>query len=392
MEDGQVTGALGILRDVTDEQRLSEQLLQQEKLVAVGQLVSGVAHELNNPLAGVMAFAQLILATPDSVTGEPRQWVDIIHREAKRAAKIVSNLLTFARQQPTERQVTRLNEIVSDTLELRRYAMRSAEIEVTLALDESLPETWADPFQLQQVVLNLVTNAEQAVAETQGARHIRIRTFRDGPRLVLSISDNGPGIAKDQLDRIFNPFFTTKPVGQGTGLGLSISDGIIREHGGRIRVESRPAEGAVFIVELPHVLPPADVEPAPERISGEQGAVKRMLVVDDEATMRAAVSGFLKSLGHEVHVAPSGVLARALLEKNTYDVILLDLRMTEIGGEALYREMCVRDPRHARRVVFVTGDLQSENAQQFLNEAGRPVIGKPFQLDDLVDVIGAVTG
>jgi PAS domain S-box-containing protein len=392
LEDEQITGALGILRDVTDEQRLAEQLLQQEKLVAVGQLVSGVAHELNNPLAGVMAFAQLILATPDAVSGEPAQWVDIIHREAKRAAKIVSNLLTFARQQPAERQVTRLNEIVSDTLELRRYAMRSADIEVTLALDESLPETWADPFQLQQVVLNLVTNAEHALADKQGARHIRIRTFRDGPRLVLSISDNGPGIAKDQLDRIFNPFFTTKPVGQGTGLGLSISDGIIREHGGRIRVESQPSSGAVFIVELPHVLPPLDVEPAPARTSGESSAVKRMLVVDDEAAMRAAVSGFLKSLGHEVHVAPSGVLARALMEKNMYDVILLDLRMTELGGEALYRELCVRDPRHARRVVFVTGDLQSENAQQFLNEAGRPVIGKPFQLDDLVDVINTVAG
>jgi two-component system NtrC family sensor kinase len=365
-------------------------LLQQEKLVAVGQLVSGVAHELNNPLAGVMAFAQLILATPDGVTGEPRQFVDIIHKEAKRAAKIVSNLLTFARQQPAERQSTRLNDIVSDTLELRRYAMRSAEIEVTLALDESLPETWADPFQLQQVILNLVTNAEQALAEKNGAKHIRIRTFRDGPRLVLSVSDNGPGIARDQLDRIFNPFFTTKPVGQGTGLGLSISDGIIREHSGRIRVESSAGSGAVFIVELPHVPPPAEVEPVEPRSSGERGAVKRMLVVDDEAAMRAAVSGFLKSQGHDVHVAPNGVLARALLEKNQYDVILLDLRMAELGGEALYRELCGRDSRHAKRVVFVTGDLQSENAQQFLNEAGRPVIGKPFQLDDLVNVINNV--
>jgi PAS domain S-box-containing protein len=390
LEGDKIVGALGIMRDVTDEQRLAEQLLQQEKLAAVGQLVSGVAHELNNPLAGVMAFAQLLLVAPNALDEEQSQAVTTIHREAQRAAKIVSSLLTFARQQPAERRAAQLNDIIADTLELRRYALRTAGIEITLELQPALPSTWADPFQLQQVVLNLVGNAEQALADTIAPRRIRIRTAQEGSQLVLSVSDNGPGIAADQRDRIFNPFFTTKPVGQGTGLGLSISDGIVREHGGRIRVESTLGAGATFIVELPYVAPPEQA-PAPEPKAAEPDATpRRMLVVDDEPAMRAAVSGFLLSLGHRVSVAPNAAEARAHLASAEYDVVLLDLRMPDGGGEDLYRELRKSDARHARRVVFVTGDLQSEDAQRFLNETGRPVIGKPFQLDDLAAVLASV--
>ena len=393
LEGALIVGVLGILRDVTDEQRLAEQLLQQEKLVAVGQLVSGVAHELNNPLAGVMAFAQLLLASPVPLDDEPRQAVETIHREAKRAAKIVSSLLTFARQQPAERAAAQLNDIVTDTLELRRYALRTAGVEVTLDLDAALPATWADPFQLQQVVLNLLVNAEQALAGTDTERQIRIRTWREGggSQIALAVSDNGPGIALEQLTRIFNPFFTTKPVGQGTGLGLSISDGIIHEHGGRIRVDSAPGSGATFVVEIPYVVPPDDARTGNAPQAGERDGGRRILVVDDEPAMRAAVSGFLRSLGHQVQEAPNGAEARALLATSEYDVVLLDLRMPDPSGETLYRELCQRDPQHARRVVFVTGDLQSDATRRFLTGAGRPVIGKPFQLDDLAAALARVT-
>jgi PAS domain S-box-containing protein len=391
IEDARIMGALGIMRDVTDEQRIAEQLLQQEKLVAVGQLVSGVAHELNNPLAAVIAFAQLLLASPVPLADEPRQAVQTIHREAQRAAKIVTNLLTFARQQPAERAAAQLNEIITDTLELRRYALRTAGVNVELSLDPNLPVTWADPSQLQQVVLNLLVNAEHALAAISGPRRIEIGTSHEGDQIVFSVSDNGPGIAPDQIDRIFNPFFTTKPVGQGTGLGLSISDGIVREHGGRITVDAIPGAGARFTVELPYVAP-ARMSPAlgrPRIVDAE--IARRMLVVDDEPAMRAAVAGFLKSIGHTVQVAANGVEARALLAASEYDVVLLDLRMPGLGGEALYRELCERDPRHAQRVVFVTGDLQSDTSHRFLAEAGRPVIGKPFQLDDLAAVLASVT-
>ena len=390
-EGGVITGALGIMRDITDDQRLAEQLLQQEKLAAVGQLVSGVAHELNNPLAGVMAFSELLLASGAGRDEDTRHALETIHHEAMRAAKIVSHLLTFARQRPAERMEADLNTIVTDTIALRQYALRSAQVELEVMLDPALPRTWADPFQLQQVVLNLLGNAEQALAEWDGARRIVVWTRHAGEKIVVGVCDTGPGIAPEQRDRIFNPFYTTKPVGQGTGLGLSISDGIVREHGGQLRVESQPGGGATFLMELPVALPtPTRDEPAAEQVAPAT-ASRRMLVVDDETAMRSAITAFLTTLGHRVTAAAGGLEARALLDANEYDVVLLDLRMSDLGGDTLYDELRDRDPRHARRVVFVTGDVQSEAARHFLARAGRPVVGKPFQLDELAMVLAGVT-
>ena len=179
--------------------------------------------------------------------------------QSRRAAKIVSNLLTFARQHHPERTETDVNRVLVDTLELRRYALRVGQVEVELSLDSGVPLTWADPFQIQQVLLNLLGNAEQALDGWDGDRRITLRTSwsrNDADPIVVAIGDTGPGIPPEQVERIFNPFYTTKPVGQGTGLGLSISDGIVRGHGGRIRVESRPGRGATFYVELPRVAPP----------------------------------------------------------------------------------------------------------------------------------------
>jgi PAS domain S-box-containing protein len=389
-EDGRIIGALGIMRDVTDDQRLAEQLLQQEKLAAVGQLVSGVAHELNNPLAAVMAYSELLLTSGLWPEGDTRLAVETIHHEAARAAKIVSGLLTFARQQPAERKDADLNAIVTETVTLRRYALRAAQIELDVDLDPALPRTWADPFQLQQVVLNLLANAEQALAEWIGPRRIAVRTRHDGGRIVVAVSDTGPGVSDDQRDRIFNPFFTTKAVGQGTGLGLSISDGIVRQHGGQIRVESQSGTGASFLIEIPIAeVPPPAALPLPETTATARG--RRLLVVDDEPALRDAMRGLLVSLGHGVTTAGGGVEARALLRTNDYDVVLLDLRMSDLGGDALYRELLEGDPRHASRVVFVTGDTQSDQAARFLAEAGRPSVSKPFQLEDLAAVLASVT-
>jgi len=392
IEDGAIVGALGIMRDVTDDQRLAEQLLQQEKLAAVGQLVSGVAHELNNPLAGVLAYAQLLLSMAAVQDAETRQAVETIHHEATRAAKIVSNLLTFARRQPAERADADLNAIITDTLALRRYALRASGIELDVALDPALPRTWADPFQLQQVMLNLLTNAEQALAEWIGPRRIGVRTRHADGCIVVSVSDTGAGVPEGERDRVFNPFFTTKPVGQGTGLGLSISDGIVRQHGGQIRVESVPGSGASFVLRIP-VQPAPASRPAPVVDSAAlppTGDGRRLLVVDDEPAMRTAIGNFLASLGHGVTVAAGGLEARSLLERHEYDVVLLDLRMPDLGGDDLYRELAEHDPRHAQRVVFVTGDTHNSQARRFLAEAGRPSVSKPFQLDDLATVVAGV--
>ncbi len=384
-EGGSVTGILGIVRDVTDERRLTEQLVQQEKLAAVGELVSGVAHELNNPLASVMAFAQLLLAAPPDVPPD-RESIDAINQEARRAAKIVANLLTFARQHQPERTVADLNRVVFDTLELRRYALRTAQVEIDADLDPDLPLTWADPFQLQQVVLNLLTNAEHALSGWSGEKRISVATKRRGDDLVISVSDTGPGVPAENLSRIFNPFFTTKPVGEGTGLGLSISDGIVREHGGRIRVDSRAGAGAIFEIELPHASPPSSTPSSVDEPAVVAPGTKRLLVVDDEAAIRHAVSRFFRSLGHVVDVASSGAEALARVRANSYDAMLLDLRLPDTTGDAMLRAL-KEEGRAPGRVVFVTGDTQSEAARAVLDATGCEVVGKPFLFDQLAAVV-----
>ncbi len=255
-EHGQVTAVLAIVRDVTEERMLLEQVVRREKLAALGELVGGVAHEVNSPLTGILAFGQ-ILQMEASANEESRRAADTIVSEAKRAARIVGKLLTFARQNPPEKMRTELNQVLQDTIELRRYPLKMQQIELVVEFAENLPATWADPFQLQQVFINLLSNAEQALAASQGERRITVRTSQRGAVLVASIADSGLGIAPEHLPHIFNPFYTTKPRGVGTGLGLSISFGIVREHGGTLQLVSEPRKGAVFEVSLPIVAAPS---------------------------------------------------------------------------------------------------------------------------------------
>src|SRR6266516_3486341 len=277
---------LCIIRDVTDQTMLREQLVQSEKMSAIGQLVSGVAHELNNPLAGISAFAQLLLSEkrfpPDQRTA-----AEMIYAEARRASRIVQNLLTFARQHKPERTPTQVNQVLDDTLELRGY-------------------------QLQQVFLNLITNAEQAMERSErDKQRLTVRTRRAGDVLRIEIEDTGAGIPPNLLERIFNPFFTTKPTGSGTGLGLSISLGIVREHEGRIWAENAPQGGARFVIELPFVVPHAtgDFQSAPATALVTDRL--HVLVVDDEASVRVALQRYLSSRGHEVETTASGKEALA---------------------------------------------------------------------------------
>ncbi len=255
-EHGQVTAVLAIVRDVTEERILMDQVTRREKLAALGELVGGVAHEVNSPLTGILAFGQILQMDP-GVNEESRRAADTIVSEAKRAARIVGKLLTFARQNPAEKMRTELNQVLQDTIELRRYPLKMQQIALLVEFAENLPVTWADPFQLQQVFINLLSNAEQALAARPGERRITVRTAQRGRALVTTIADTGPGIAPEHLPHIFNPFYTTKPRGVGTGLGLSISFGIVREHGGMLQVASESGKGAVFEVTLPIVTPPS---------------------------------------------------------------------------------------------------------------------------------------
>ena len=387
VDDGVVTGVLGVVRDVGEEKLLVEQLVQQEKLAAIGQLVSGVAHELNNPLASVIAFSQLVMANQDDVA-DRQESLQTIHDEAKRAAKIVSNLLTFARQHPPQRTTTILNDVIRSTLDLRRYALTVHGVELIEQLDPALPAIWADPFQLQQVFLNLIGNAEHVLAEWSGVRRISVSTEVRSGRIIATVRDSGPGIPASEVDHVFNPFYTTKSVGKGTGLGLSVSDGIVREHGGSIRVESSGV-GASFVVDLPILTPPGadDAAPADTETPLSTNRAISMLVVDDEPAIRSAIMRYFAGLGHTVDAAGTGSDAHALLESRRYDALLLDLRMPDTSGDAIYRELLDRDPEHARRVIFLTGDVQSESTQRFLEESGRPSVMKPFTFDELTRIV-----
>lgn len=389
LEDGRIAGVLGLVRDVTEEKQLSAQLLQREKLAAVGQLVSGVAHELNNPLAGIMAFAQLLEASSD-VTADQRDSVETIHKEAKRAAKIVSNLLLFARQRDAERTSTDLNRVMLDTLELRRYVLRTQQVDVVTDLDPELPLVWADSFQLQQVILNFLTNAEHAVRAVEGERRITLATRRADTRVIASVADTGPGVAPEALDHIFNPFFTTKPVGEGTGLGLSISDGIVRQHGGQITVHSTPGHGAMFSIELPTTMPSTQdgAVIADDTLAG--AAPRVLLIVDDEESIRRALSRYLEREGHTVDAVATGTDAFQLLRERRYDGILLDLRMPDQSGADVFATLLASDPEHAERVVFATGDVESDAAREFLRTAKRPYVSKPFVLPTVAHLLCSV--
>jgi PAS domain S-box-containing protein len=371
---------LCLIRDVTDQKMLQEQLIQSEKMSAIGQLVSGVAHELNNPLAGISAFAQLLLAEkrfpPDQRTA-----AETIYSEARRASRIVQNLLTFARQHKAEKVPTAINQVLDDTLELRGYELRVRGIDVRREYDESIPETMADAHQLQQVFLNLITNAEQAMEQKDGHHHrLTVSTRRSGDAIRIEIEDTGAGIPANLIERIFNPFFTTKPTGSGTGLGLSISLGIVREHEGKIWAENSSQSGARFVVEIPITEPRPSGEHASITQVQPQGADSlRVLVIDDEASVRVSLQRYLAGKGHQVETTASGEDGLLRLKATKYDAVILDMRMPDLSGEQLYERLRSNDPSHAERVIFTTGDLVNEQMRRFLDGTGRPCVSKPFE-------------
>ena len=384
-----------LMRDVTERKRLEDQardlyhqLLQAEKLAALGQTISGVAHELNNPLATILTWAERLSQRP--VDEQTRRGLDTILGESERAAKIVRNLLTFARKRHTTRAMVDLNQVVRETLALRRYEQRLSNISILEALASGLPGVFADPHQIQQVMLNLIINAEQAMLGASGRGTLIIRTWHDPQKdaVILEVHDDGPGVPEDVQPRIFDPFFTTKDVGKGTGLGLTVAYAIVQEHNGRITVASGPSGGASFYVELPvgsaSLTPVARSADASSRV-GTGGSV---LVVEDEAALGAAVSEALRDAGFSVTLASDGIEALERMNERPYDLVVCDLKMPRLDGAAFYRRLEVEHAALARRVLFVTGDVAGTEAERFLEETGCRWLPKPFRLKDLLRVAG----
>jgi two-component system NtrC family sensor kinase len=395
LEDGRML-VEALVRDVSDRKKLDDQtrdlygqLLQAEKLASLGQTISGIAHELNNPLATILTWAERL--APRQSDADTKRGLEVILAESDRAARIVRNLLTFARKRHTTRTMVDLNQVVGETLSLRSYEQRVTNINVISALAAGLPQVFADPHQLQQVLLNLVINAEQAMLTANGRGTLVVRTWHDAStdKVVLEVNDDGPGIAEEVQSKIFDPFFTTKEVGKGTGLGLTVAYAIVKEHGGRIWVKGSEGSGASFFVELPtgeaHVV--RAPQPPPDQIRAAVAPGTRVLVVEDETALAAAVTEGLTDAGFEVDRAADGEEALARVEARAYDLIVCDLKMPRVDGMTFYRAIATRRPALARRVIFCTGDVVGAEAERFLEESGCRWLAKPFRLADLLRAV-----
>ena len=386
---------LTIARDITEKKRSAEELTRQreslhqrEKLAALGSLLAGVAHELNNPLSVVVARAVLLEEQGDSATQAAALK---IRTAAERCARIVRTFLAMARQQQPTRGPVAIDEVATAALDITSYALRTSSIEVALDLAKNIPLILADADQLHQVLLNLIINAQQSLQDQPAPRRIRVTSCFDflADLVCITVADNGPGIPAHLRARVFEPYFTTKPTGIGTGVGLAVSLGIVEAHGGTLTVDCPSEGGAVFTITLPvGAVGAAIADSGPtSRPSASQHTI---LIVDDEVEIRDALAEILTGARHRVVTASSGREALERMAVEHYDVILTDIRMPDLDGRALYEAIEQRWPGQAGRIVFVTGDTLASALREFVSESGRPVIEKPFLPSEVRRVVSEV--
>jgi len=391
-------------RDVTEQLAMQAELARQreishqnEKLSALGELLAGVAHELNNPLSIVSGYALMLQDKIEEPVMKRR--VERIAQAAERCAKIVKTFLAMARQRPARIVDCSLNEVVEIAFDVAGYGVRAAGVTTKLDLDPSLPPVVGDPDQLAQVFTNLIVNAEHALSEKGQDGLLTLRTFYDraAGESVAEVRDNGDGIVSELQARIFEPFFTTKDVGSGTGVGLAFSHRIIVSHGGTLSLRSSPGSGASFFVRLKTVGPPgslaakgAEHRDKPECAIAAEGGSGRILVVDDETGVTELFKDLLEDAGYEVVTCNDAGLALELLDTECFDVILCDIKMPGMDGMDFLEAIETDNPPYADRIAFVTGDSMSQRVADFLKQAGKHHIEKPVTSAELIDVIGRV--
>ena len=356
--------------------RQRERLHQTEKMSALGSLLAGIAHELNNPLSIVVGHALML---EEEGAGPASERAGKIRAAAERCSRIVKTFLAMARQRPPEKRAVNFNEIARSSLELIAYGVRTAGIVIETDFAAGLPALHSDPDQISQVVINLLVNAQQALRDAPEPRRLRLSTRFDATtgNVRFIVADNGPGVANEVRSRIFDPFFTTKPVGSGTGVGLSVCQAIVDTHGGSISFEETSGGGATFIVELPVAAAEEPRPAAPPAVAVAQRR-GRVLVVDDEAEIGELIADILGRDGFMVDVTSNGAEALARLGLHDYELVLSDLRMPELDGATFYRRLKSEWPLLAERLIFVTGDTLNLGAGSPVDATGRPVIEKPI--------------
>jgi len=360
------------------------------RLASVGEMASGIAHEINNPLTGVIGFAHLLRER--NLPKDTKKSVEIIYESAQRVSDIVTRLLTFSRQQKPSRNRVNINDILKNTLALRDYAMMTENIEITTRLAKDLPWTIADAGQLQQVFLNIIINAEMEMKLANGGGKLSVKTGVVNKTIRISFKDNGPGIAEENLRRIFDPFFTTREAGKGTGLGLSLCHAIVAEHNGQIYARSKPTRGATFVVELPILNGGKQTEPVELAAHHpESTSQARILVVDDEPAVRQFLGEMLTSEGHEVETVDNSEDAMTMISNNEYTHILLDIKLPGMSGVELYKKIEKRDRSFANKVIFITGDVMGIDTNDFLSKNKVRYIAKPFDIQKLKKQIGSIS-
>jgi PAS domain S-box-containing protein len=394
---GAIEGVVISGRDITEVKRLEEQLIQAEKLAAMGQMLAGVAHELNNPLTAILGASELLRDRVGIDENIQRQ-LDMTHRQARRAARIVQNLLEFSRPALPQKKPLDLNAVVDRTLQLHEHSLRRNAIEVDFSSTPGLPPTVGDANQLIQVFLNLVSNAEQAIHEIRPSGRIQIRLGQSGSRVFVTVQDDGVGIKTEDLPKIFDPFFTTKRPGGGTGLGLSICLSIVREHGGDIEAESLPAGGAAFTVFLPVAADQPKISKRDEDSgSGEMMAPtldllknRKILVVDDEEPIRMLLSDGLSAQGLEVNCAATAEEALALVLRTKYDAILCDLHLSGTGpnadGYSVAQRLKIASGAHKPELLYMSGEVLEEGQGSSASISFRR-LQKPFRISDVLNVL-----
>ncbi len=374
-------GILAVARDITERKKIQERLMQAEKLSSLGTLISGIAHELNNPLTGVLGYSEFLMDDPD-ISEANRHDIEKIFKEAQRCEKIVQNLLTFARKYKMEKGLIDINEVIENTIELVSYQLKTSTIKIHRELDKAAPMIFADFHQVQQVFLNILNNAIHALHDSNPKGNLWVKSHATPEKeIITTIKNEGSPIPEQVISNIFDPFFTTKGVGKGTGLGLSISHGIISDHGGTIGVENQP-DGVVFTIKFPPASQSIDPTIKDEKITEELMEAKNILVVEDEEVIRDFLERILTKDGHKVVSVTNGAKALEILETEPFDLVVSDLKMPGMSGISLYNEMVIINPQMVNRFIIITGTIENE-VSEFSKNTGNPYLQKPFRKSDL---------